>query len=202
VCNVSVSSPAGLPVDSIDLLFADGDPDFGVVPPTNVASTTVDQSLPVIDDRAMGQDDERLTGQTKTSSGKDISSTPSCPRQGVLAQRGILWILFLFDGRIPRRVYWCVESLRWLAFQPILVAFQMAIYRDASVTDEKLALVLLGVNAWIFLAVNVKRWHDRGKSGMWLLIWLVPVIGPIWLLVELGFLRGTDGWNDYGPDPT
>ena len=78
----------------------------------------------------------------------------------------------------------------------------MAIYRDGSLTDEKLALVLLAINAWIFLAVHVTRWHDRGKSGLWLLICLVPVIGPIWLLVEMGFLRGSEGWNDYGSDPT
>jgi uncharacterized membrane protein YhaH (DUF805 family) len=29
----------------------------------------------------------------------------------------------------------------------------------------------------------------------------VPIIGAIWLLVECGFLRGTEGPNNYGPDP-
>jgi uncharacterized membrane protein YhaH (DUF805 family) len=29
----------------------------------------------------------------------------------------------------------------------------------------------------------------------------VPIIGPIWALVECGFLRGTEGPNAYGPDP-
>jgi uncharacterized membrane protein YhaH (DUF805 family) len=51
------------------------------------------------------------------------------------------------------------------------------------------------------IAVYAKRWHDRGKSGWWTLIILVPAIGSIWLLVELGFLRGTPGANKYGPDP-
>jgi len=51
------------------------------------------------------------------------------------------------------------------------------------------------------LAVYTKRWHDRNKSGWWSLILLIPIVGPIWMLVELGFLRGTEGTNNYGPDP-
>jgi uncharacterized membrane protein YhaH (DUF805 family) len=33
------------------------------------------------------------------------------------------------------------------------------------------------------------------------LIIFLPVIGALWYLIECGFLRGTDGNNDYGPDP-
>ena len=54
---------------------------------------------------------------------------------------------------------------------------------------------------WISLAIAVKRYHDRDKSGWWVLIIFLPVIGGIWYLIECGFLRGTDGNNDYGPDP-
>jgi uncharacterized membrane protein YhaH (DUF805 family) len=67
--------------------------------------------------------------------------------------------------------------------------------------------------------VGIKRLHDRDKSGWWLLVfYLLPaVLGgladtsfifslasfavSIWGLVELGFLRGTVGPNQYGPDP-
>ena len=63
-------------------------------------------------------------------------------------------------------------------------------------------LFVFGVVAlWISLAVAVKRYHDRNKSGWWVLIALVPVIGGIWYLIEAGFLAGTPGPNDYGPDP-
>ena len=57
--------------------------------------------------------------------------------------------------------------------------------------------------AMIYPAIMLyaKRWHDRGKSGWWTLIVLVPIIGGLWILVELGFLKGTDGTNQYGPDP-
>jgi uncharacterized membrane protein YhaH (DUF805 family) len=54
---------------------------------------------------------------------------------------------------------------------------------------------------WISLAIAVKRYHDRDKSGWWVLIIFLPVIGALWYLIECGFLRGTDGNNDYGPDP-
>jgi len=61
------------------------------------------------------------------------------------------------------------------------------------------ALALVAV--WMKLAVIVKRWHDRDKSGWWVLIVLIPVIGWLWQLIECGFLDGTPGPNKYGPSP-
>ena len=49
--------------------------------------------------------------------------------------------------------------------------------------------------------MTVKRYHDRGKSGWWYLIQFIPIIGPIWAFVELGFCSGDDGDNDYGDGP-
>jgi uncharacterized membrane protein YhaH (DUF805 family) len=76
---------------------------------------------------------------------------------------------------------------------------------------------------WVGLALGVKRLHDRNKSGWWLLLfWVLPGILQgvgeqvgtagivlslaglgisIWGLVEMGFLRGTVGPNQYGSDP-
>ncbi len=50
------------------------------------------------------------------------------------------------------------------------------------------------------LAVAVRRLHDVEKSGWFLLIGFIPVIGAIWLLV-LFCTEGTRGENKYGPDP-
>ena len=50
------------------------------------------------------------------------------------------------------------------------------------------------------LAVAVRRLHDQDKSGWWILIGFVPLIGGIWLLV-LYCLDGTPGPNRFGPDP-
>ncbi len=57
-----------------------------------------------------------------------------------------------------------------------------------------LALLIPGI------AVAVRRMHDQDKSGWWLLIALVPIIGAIALLVFY-FIEGTKGDNQYGPDP-
>jgi hypothetical protein len=54
----------------------------------------------------------------------------------------------------------------------------------------------------IDVIVYIKRFHDRDKSGWWVLIWLIPIIGAIWLLIELGFLKGTPGPNRFGSPVT
>ena len=43
-----------------------------------------------------------------------------------------------------------------------------------------LGLAYLVFSVWSGICVGIKRFHDRDKSGWWLLIQLVPVIGPIW----------------------
>ena len=66
-----------------------------------------------------------------------------------------------------------------------------------------MVLVMLYVPLiWISLALGVKRWHDRNKSGWWVLIGMIPIIGPLWQFIEAGCMRGTVGANQYGPDPT
>ena len=50
------------------------------------------------------------------------------------------------------------------------------------------------------IAVGVRRLHDTDRSGWWLLIGLVPVVGAIVLLVFM-ISSGTSGPNRFGPDP-
>jgi uncharacterized membrane protein YhaH (DUF805 family) len=54
---------------------------------------------------------------------------------------------------------------------------------------------------WMGFCITVKRYHDRGKSGWWYLLQFVPIVGPIWAFIELGFCSGDDGDNDYGDGP-
>ena len=63
-------------------------------------------------------------------------------------------------------------------------------------------LPLYLVPVWMSIVAMAKRCHDRDKSAWWLLVALIPVVGQIWWLVELGCLRGTDGRNRFGIDPT
>ena len=70
-------------------------------------------------------------------------------------------------------------------------------YYNTGIVSGLLGLALI----YPVIALYAKRWHDRNKSGWWSLIGLIPIIGGIWMLIELGFLKGTAGPNSYGPDP-
>ena len=67
---------------------------------------------------------------------------------------------------------------------------------DSEHADNYITLMSI-VALWPSLAIQAKRWHDRDKSAWWLLMNFLPIIGPIWILVENGFLAGTDGENRY-----
>ena len=48
------------------------------------------------------------------------------------------------------------------------------------------------------ISALVTRLHDRGHSAHWLWFLLLPIAGPIVLLITCGFLAGTPGYNSYG----
>jgi len=112
------------------------------------------------------------------------------------AKMDIIQMFFSFRGRINRKTF-------WLATLPLIIGYAAA-DMIAESTDEVMVglgyLIMIGL-MWPSLAVQTKRWHDRNKSGWWNLISLVPIAGPIWAFVELGFLKGTDGVNQYGLPP-
>jgi uncharacterized membrane protein YhaH (DUF805 family) len=51
------------------------------------------------------------------------------------------------------------------------------------------------------LAVSVRRMHDTGRSGAWLFLFFVPIVGPLAVLVILTFFDSQVGDNLYGPNP-
>jgi uncharacterized membrane protein YhaH (DUF805 family) len=122
-----------------------------------------------------------------------------------------------FEGRINRKPFWLsllalfiVEWILMLVLGLVLGTSMMGNIDPNMPPDQAAAMATKGMIPVIIvsllflypaLAIYAKRWHDRGKSGWWTLIGLVPIIGGIWLLVELGFLRGTEGPNQYGNDP-
>nr|WP_294846601.1 DUF805 domain-containing protein [uncultured Sphingomonas sp.] len=105
-----------------------------------------------------------------------------------------------FSGRAPRAEYW------WFYLFEIIL-FCVAIMLDAlsgggfGGTPYGLFTAILGLGLIIpGLAVTIRRLHDTDRSGWWILIALVPLIGGIILLV-FSILQGTLGTNRYGPDP-
>ena len=102
--------------------------------------------------------------------------------------------LFGFSGRIGRGGYWIITGVSLLAYVVAILLLPMG-------------TIGLGLGGALFLltlvigfATQTKRFHDRGKSGWWCLIALVP-FGGLWIFIELGFLPGTPGSNRFGrPD--
>jgi len=114
------------------------------------------------------------------------------------------FLLFSFDGRLNRSRYWAGQVLVGLVTLVLTAALVFAAGEMKSGGTDLLligAIVIYLAAMWPWLAINIKRWHDRDKSGLWILIGFVPVVGPIWALIETGFHPGTTGSNRYGPDP-
>ena len=113
-------------------------------------------------------------------------------------------VIFSFQGRIGRMTYWMCSL--GLIFAAVILTFALLpkgpVEPGATSPAPGIGLLLINLLLiWCMLAIAVKRWHDRDKSGWWVLINLIPVIGPLWALIENGFLKGTDDPNNYGPDP-
>jgi uncharacterized membrane protein YhaH (DUF805 family) len=110
-------------------------------------------------------------------------------------------ILFSFKGRIGRKTYWLSllgTMLIYAVFVGIFTAMTGGKAEPSGIIMVFFALLYIPL-IWICLAIPIKRWHDRNKSGWWILIGFVPIIGAIWSFVENGCLSGDEGPNNYGP---
>jgi uncharacterized membrane protein YhaH (DUF805 family) len=135
---------------------------------------------------------------------------PPAREDGFPANRGLGWLLFSSRGRIPRRIIWAVWGGMFaavLVLEIFVLILTAGFFGDENPPAAVVGL-LVGVLiifsiafAWVNLLVQLKRWHDRDKPVWWLFINLVPGAGWLWVLIELGCLRGTKGPNRYGPDP-
>jgi len=86
-----------------------------------------------------------------------------------------------FEGRARRKEYW------YFSLFSFIINFLFALFFPPLSLISQLILLLPGI------AVGVRRMHDVGKSGWYILI-------PIYNLI-LFFTNGDDGQNDYGSDP-
>ena len=102
-----------------------------------------------------------------------------------------------FSGRARRKEYW-LFYLAW--FILAVIAFGI----DEVIGSPVIEIGVVGiVNVALIcpsLAVSVRRLHDTNRKAWWLLMYLIPVIGVIWLIVLFCF-KGTEGENQFGPDP-
>lgn len=105
-----------------------------------------------------------------------------------------------FKGRARRKEFW-LFILFYFIFYVLAVVLDNVLgitidYMYVGPVTSMLSLVMIIPN----LSVTVRRLHDIGKSGWFIFIGLIPVIGSIWLLV-LMFKNSQSGTNEYGPNP-
>ncbi|MBY7853863.1 DUF805 domain-containing protein [Vibrio fluvialis] len=135
-------------------------------------------------------------------------------------------LLFSFQGRIGRQTYWIWNVCYYLAIVSMIVLLNRWLPGLAPYVLPLFMLLILVPD----LAVTAKRWHDRDKSSWWLLLNVPLVIGRMtvpmgeasmtttpnlldtgislaallcgsWILIECGFLAGSDGDNRFGKAP-
>ncbi|MFK7756524.1 MAG: DUF805 domain-containing protein [Flavobacteriales bacterium] len=104
-----------------------------------------------------------------------------------------------FEGRARRKEYW------------MFFLFNVIFAFAAAILDNVLGLSFEGIGyGFIYLAyalalfipglaVAVRRLHDTGKSGWWLLLAFIPLAGIVILVFMC--LDSQPGQNEYGPNP-
>ncbi|MDP1928250.1 MAG: DUF805 domain-containing protein [Thiobacillus sp.] len=106
----------------------------------------------------------------------------------------------VFRGRARRKEYWFFILFNLIASLVLTVVDFMT----GSLNAELGMGLLSGLYSLAVLipslAVTVRRLHDTGRTGWWLLIGLIPLIGAIVLLVFM-LLNSQPGDNQYGANP-
>ena len=100
----------------------------------------------------------------------------------------------VFSGRAGREEYWI-----FFLFNVVIGAALTVIDHLIGTGDALSALYAIGVII-PSLAVGVRRLHDTNRSAWWILIGLVPLIGPVVLLI-FSIQESQPGDNRYGPNP-
>lgn len=98
-----------------------------------------------------------------------------------------------FEGRSSRAEFWSFTIVAIL-LQGSLVAI------GVTSRNPSLPVLFWLVTLLPSIAVTVRRLHDIGQSGLWYLLWLLPLVGGLILLVLL-LLPGQPERNRFGPPP-
>jgi uncharacterized membrane protein YhaH (DUF805 family) len=101
---------------------------------------------------------------------------------------------FDFNGRSRRSAYWFFVLLN--AIVTIVVAVIDIVVGTYPIIYYVYALAIFLPN----LGLSVRRLHDVDKSGWWILISLIPIVGIIWFII-LAATDSTSGENRFGANP-
>ena len=109
------------------------------------------------------------------------------------------WFFLSLRGRTGRRPYWLFFVLPFF-LAGIAIGIAMRTVGLSEKASSVLLLALMVPAIWTYVAVGVKRIHDFGRSGWWVVIGLIPIVSWVALLL-LGVIPGSRGANTFGADP-
>ncbi|MFE1307643.1 DUF805 domain-containing protein [Streptomyces sp. NPDC058755] len=99
----------------------------------------------------------------------------------------------VFSGRARRQEFWMFFLFN------LIVSIVLTVVGNA--IDSNILSVIYALAVLLpYLGVAVRRLHDTGRSGWWILIALIPLVGTIILIVFLA-TEGKSEPNQYGPNP-
>jgi uncharacterized membrane protein YhaH (DUF805 family) len=112
-----------------------------------------------------------------------------------------------FQGRARRSEFWLWELFLIIVYAILYVPL-FTLGMDGSTGQMNAIGSIIGLILGVFalaiiipsIAVTVRRLHDTNRSGWWIFLGFVPLIGGIVLLIFY-VLDGTPGPNKYGEDP-
>ncbi|QDI02680.1 DUF805 domain-containing protein [Xanthomonas cerealis] len=112
-----------------------------------------------------------------------------------------------FSGRSRRKEYWMFTLLNIIVITVLMVLVGIGGGfggQNGTSALSMAAFVLVCLYSLAMLvpsfAVQVRRFHDQGKSGWYVLLGLIPWLGGVVVLVFM-LMEGARGANVYGPDP-
>ena len=111
--------------------------------------------------------------------------------------------MFNFKGRARRKEYWLFYlfgSIISLIVGIILGIFEQTANLEGNIVLGALYLIIVILLSIAFLSVTFRRLHDTGRSGWWIWIQFIPLIGGIVIFV-FTVLDSEEGMNKYGENP-
>jgi uncharacterized membrane protein YhaH (DUF805 family) len=100
----------------------------------------------------------------------------------------------VFQGRARRKEYWM-----FVLINSIISVILMVVEEFAGLSGVLSGIYYLAVFL-PSLALGIRRLHDTGRSGWWLLLGIIPFIGAI-ILIIFACQDSQPGDNQYGPNP-
>lgn len=106
-----------------------------------------------------------------------------------------------FNGRARRSEYWFFTLFKWIIF---FIIASIASFGGENSLIDRVAFIIFVLVFIAFIvptiAISIRRVHDSGKSGFLILLGIIPLIGPLILLIFY-FLNSDPGPNKYGNNP-